>query len=98
MLEKLRASYDAGCKGAFGFAFATIVLGVISSLFMREHVLQQVLIETKLICIIIYLLYYFSIFYIVKLFIYISFYLVLMIFALNNNNICGDDVMPYNGS
>ena len=38
--EAIRASYDAGCKGAFGFDFATIVLGVISSLFMREHVLH----------------------------------------------------------
>ncbi|EMG48431.1 fnx2 Vacuolar membrane amino acid uptake transporter fnx2 [Candida maltosa Xu316] len=34
-------SYDLGCKGAFAFAVATMILGVVSSLFMREHKLHK---------------------------------------------------------
>ncbi|CAK9441294.1 uncharacterized protein LODBEIA_P51630 [Lodderomyces beijingensis] len=36
----IRSSYDAGCKGAFYFALLTIILGFVSSLFMREHKLH----------------------------------------------------------
>lgn len=36
----IRESYAAGCKGAFYFSFATILMGYISSLFMREHKLH----------------------------------------------------------
>lgn len=34
-------SYASGCKGAFTFSFVIVVLGVISSLFMKEHVLHS---------------------------------------------------------
>ncbi|CAK7901068.1 vacuolar basic amino acid transporter 1 [[Candida] anglica] len=33
-------SYGIACKGAFAFAGATVALGVLTSLFMREHVLH----------------------------------------------------------
>jgi EmrB/QacA subfamily drug resistance transporter len=38
--EAIKESYAAGCKGAFYFSFATILIGYISSLFMREHKLH----------------------------------------------------------
>lgn len=36
----VRDSYAAGCKGAFAFATATIFVGYITSLFMKEHKLH----------------------------------------------------------
>lgn len=36
----IRDSYEAGCKGAFYFALLTVVLGFVSSLFMRENKLH----------------------------------------------------------
>ena len=38
--QAIRDSYALACKGAFGFSVATILLGYISSLFMREHKLH----------------------------------------------------------
>ncbi|KAI5966124.1 hypothetical protein CANMA_003370 [Candida margitis] len=38
--EAIRTSYDEGCRGAFYFASVAVVIGVISSLFMREHKLH----------------------------------------------------------
>lgn len=38
--EAIRASYGLGCKGAFAFSLATIILGYISSLFIKEHALH----------------------------------------------------------
>lgn len=37
----IRESYNLACLGAFIFGTATLVLGFISSLFMREHVLHK---------------------------------------------------------
>lgn len=37
----LRESYATACKGAFAFSLATIILGFVCSLFMREHVLYS---------------------------------------------------------
>ncbi|KAI5955260.1 hypothetical protein KGF54_001821 [Candida jiufengensis] len=39
--KAIRSSYESGCRGAFYFAFATVTLGVVSSLFMREHKLHS---------------------------------------------------------
>ncbi|KAG7665995.1 uncharacterized protein J8A68_000425 [[Candida] subhashii] len=36
----IRESYADGCRGAFIFALVTVVLGYVSSLFMREHKLH----------------------------------------------------------
>lgn len=38
--KAIRSSYDEGCRGAYYFALVTIIIGVISSLFMREHKLH----------------------------------------------------------
>lgn len=37
----IKESYNKGCSAAFTFSAATIALGYISSLFMREHVLHK---------------------------------------------------------
>ncbi|KAM9920173.1 hypothetical protein OXX59_007406 [Metschnikowia pulcherrima] len=37
----IRQAYNSGCKGAFVFSTATIALGYVSSLFMKEHVLHS---------------------------------------------------------
>lgn len=36
----IKASYELGCKGAFAFSLATVILGYISSLFIKEHALH----------------------------------------------------------
>lgn len=36
----INASYELGCKGAFAFSLATVILGYISSLFIKEHALH----------------------------------------------------------
>ncbi|KAI5965610.1 uncharacterized protein KGF55_000972 [Candida pseudojiufengensis] len=41
--QAIRSSYESGCKGAFYFALGTVTLGVLSSLFMREHKLHSTL-------------------------------------------------------
>lgn len=38
--EAIRESYALGCKGAFAFSLATVTLGYIASLFMKEHKLH----------------------------------------------------------
>ncbi|RCK59641.1 Vacuolar membrane amino acid uptake transporter fnx2 [Candida viswanathii] len=38
--DAIRSSYANGCKGAFMFALVTVILGAVSSLFMREHKLH----------------------------------------------------------
>ena len=38
--EAIRSSYDEGCRGAYYFALIVLIIGVISSLFMREHKLH----------------------------------------------------------
>lgn len=38
--EAIRTSYDEGCRGAYYFALVALIIGVISSLFMREHKLH----------------------------------------------------------
>lgn len=38
--QAIRDSYNDGCKGAFAFTAATVTIGFLCSLFMREHVLH----------------------------------------------------------
>ena len=37
----IHGAYEMACKGAFHFATAVLILGVVLSLFMREHVLHS---------------------------------------------------------
>lgn len=39
--KAIKTSYAAGCKGAFIFSCATMVLGCLSSIFIKEHVLHR---------------------------------------------------------
>lgn len=38
--QAIRDSYSDGCKGALAFSMATVFLGVVALLFMREHKLH----------------------------------------------------------